>query len=152
MAEGGDEGDVGIFGIDDQAADGVGVAEADELPGGAGVDGFVDAVAADDVAAHTGFAGADVDDVGIGFRDGDGADGGRGVFCLVEDGLPVEAAVGGLPDSAGDCAEVISIGLADDAGYGYYAASTEGTDEAVLEGFPGVFIFFFVVVIGGHCR
>ncbi len=128
MAEGGDEGDVGIFGIDDQASDGVGVAEADEFPGGSGVDGFVDAVAADDVAAHAGFAGADVDDVGIGLGDGDGADGGRGVFRLVEDGPPVEAAVGGLPDAAGSRAHVVGVGLSDDAGDGDYAAAAERAD------------------------
>ena len=118
--------------------------KADELPGRSCIDGFVDAVAADDVAADAGFAGADVDDVRIGFGDGDGADGGRGVFCFVEDGLPVEAAVSGLPDSAGYCAEVVGVVLADDAGYGYYAASAEGADQAVLEGFPGIFVFILV--------
>jgi hypothetical protein len=38
--------------------------------------------------------------------------------------------------------------LADYAGYGYYAASTEGADQAVLEGFPGVFIFGVGVSVG----
>ena len=151
MAERGYEGDVGIFGINDQAADGMGVCQADELPGGSGVDGFVDAVAAYYVATHAGFAGADVDDVRIGLGDGDGADGGRGVLCFVEDGLPIEATVGRFPDSAGDRAHVVGVILSDYAGYSDNAASAERADEAVLEGLPGVFIFVSLVVLRGWC-
>ena len=71
MSQRRDEGDVRIFRIDDQAADGVRVRQADELPGLAGVDGLVHAIAADDVAADARFAGADVDDVGIGLGNRD---------------------------------------------------------------------------------
>src|SRR5262249_3298320 len=76
------------------------------LPGFAGVGGFVHAIALHDIAAQLGFAHAEVEDVGVGFGDGDGADAGA-VDLAIGDGAPGEPAVGGLPESAADRAEVV---------------------------------------------
>ncbi len=62
-------------------------------------DGLVDPVADHvDVADGPGLAGARPDDRRVGRRDGQGADGGD--LLVVEDRLPVDAAVRGLPDAA----------------------------------------------------
>src|ERR1700682_4797163 len=76
MAERGHEGNVWIFGMDDQAADRVRVLQADKVPSLAGVDRFVNAVATDDVAADASLARAHVNHVGIRFGNSNGADGG----------------------------------------------------------------------------
>ena len=112
MAEHRGEGDVGVRRMDDDLAD-LPLLLPDVLPGLAAVGGLVDAVAGHDVAADVGLAGADVDDVGIGRRDGDGADG-RGRL-IVEDRLPGEAAVGRLPDAAGRRGRVVDHRIAGDA-------------------------------------
>jgi len=73
MTQCGDKRNVWILWTYDQAADGVSVGEANEVPGLPGVDGFVDAVTADDVATDAGFPCSDIDDVGVGLGDGDSA-------------------------------------------------------------------------------
>ncbi len=113
------------------------VREANGAPRFSGVDGLVDAVAADNVSTDAGLAGSDVDDVGIGLGHCDGADRGRGTFLLVEDRHPIDAAVGGLPDAAGYRAKVIDVVLTYDARDSNHAASTEGAYKAVIESFPG---------------
>src|SRR5947209_137365 len=99
--------------------------ETDEVPGLASADGFVDSVAADDVAANASFARAYVDDVRIGFRDGDGTYGGRCGLFFVEDRRPVHAAIHRLPDATGHCAEIICVVLPDDPGDCEDASATE---------------------------
>ena len=111
IAERGDVDDVGIGGMDDDAADVVGLLEAEVRPGGAGVHRLVDAIAPRGALAIVGLAGADVEDRRIGGREGEVADGGIGL--VVEDGLPGIAAVDGLEDSAGGGADV------DDARIGF---------------------------------
>ena len=101
--------------MDADLGDPVRVAEPDVLPGGARVAAAVDAVAGQDVAADAGFAGADEDEVGVGFGDRDGADRGRGDL-EVGDGVPVLAAVGGLPEAAAGGAEVGLVRAPLDAG------------------------------------
>src|SRR5271170_7047704 len=113
------------------------VREANGVPRFSGVDGLVDAVAADNVSTDACFAGSDVDDVGIGLSHRDRADGGRGAFLLVEERRPVDASVGGLPDATGYRAKVIDVVLTYDARYSNHAASTEGAYKAVTESFPG---------------
>jgi hypothetical protein len=83
MAERGDERDIRITRIDDDFADGAGVAQADVLPGFAAVQCLVDAVALRDVAAEAGFTRSDVQNVWIGNRYGEASNGGRAF--LVED-------------------------------------------------------------------
>src|SRR5258708_37148079 len=76
-----------------------GVVEAKMRPGFACVSGLVDAVAMGDVAANGRLAHADVDHVGVGWRDGDAADGGASEVA-VGDVLPEEPSIRGLPDAA----------------------------------------------------
>src|SRR6266481_9028092 len=146
MPQGGDERDVGIFRVYDQTADGTRVAKADKLPGFARVDGFVHPIPADDVAADARFPGADINDVGIGFGNRDRTDGRRSVFLFVKESLPVEAAIGGLPDAGCHAAKIIGVVLADDAGNGENASAAEGSDEAIVEPFPRTFVFVIVLL------
>jgi hypothetical protein len=91
MAEDAYVDDVRIFGIYDDRADVFRFFQADVGPGGAGVGGFVDAV------AGSLLAGADVDDFGIRWSNGDRADGGD--VLLVENREPDFTCVGGFPDA-----------------------------------------------------
>src|SRR5438477_1754373 len=116
VAKSSDEGDIGIGGMDDDLADVTRVFQADIVPGFAAVVRTVDAVAKGNVAANTSFAGADIDDVGIGFRNRDAADGGSGL--LVEKRIPGNAAVSGFPNAAGNRAEIIRVRLARHSDYG----------------------------------
>src|SRR5437870_13124340 len=65
MSEGRHVDGVRILGMDNYAADRIGVAESGELPRLSGINGFVNAIAHHDVAADTGFAGANIDQVRI---------------------------------------------------------------------------------------
>ena len=85
--------------MDHDAADVVGLLEAQVGPGGAAVHGFVDAVAPGGALPVVGLAGADVEDRRVGGREREIADGGIGL--ILEDGLPGVAAVDGLEDAAG---------------------------------------------------
>jgi hypothetical protein len=71
-------------------------------PGLAGVGGFVDSVADRKIGAMQAFAAGDINDVGIGRSDGDGANRLRGL--VVEDGRPGAAVVVRLPYAAVDLA------------------------------------------------
>ena len=96
------------------------------------VGGFVDAVADGEIGPLQAFAAADVDDVGIGRRDGERADGaGR---LIVEDRLPGAAVVGGLPDAAVVDADVEDVGLAGHAGRPDGAAAAERADHPPAAG------------------
>src|SRR5258708_33748724 len=94
----------------------------------AAVVGTVDAIAERDVAANAGFAGADINDVRIGFRDRDAADGGSGL--LLEKRIPGNAAVGGFPNTAGNPAKIVSVRLTRHAGDGKRAASAKRAHKA----------------------
>ena len=109
VADGGDHDDVRISGVDDDRPGLTRVFQPDVGPGLAGVRRFVDPVAIADVAPKIAFAGPDIDDVGIGRRDGHSPDGGDGL--LVEDRLPGASGVVGLPDAAASRAEVEDVGL-----------------------------------------
>src|SRR5881396_3900486 len=80
------------------------------LPGLPGVGGLVDAVADRDVTADPCLARAGPDDVGIGERDREGAE--RLHRLIVEDRLPVHAAVRRLPDPARRGADVVRARVA----------------------------------------
>ena len=131
VSEDGCEEAVLIAGVDGEGGDLLAVAEAEVGPAFAGVDGFVDAVADREVGALEAFAAGDVDKVGIGGGDGDGADGLGGL--VVEDGEPGAAVVVGFPDAAVDLAGVEDVGLGGDARCGAGAAAAEGTDVAPVE-------------------
>src|SRR5258708_19587796 len=101
--------------MDDDGADVAGVLQADVAPGLAGVAGTIDAIAERDVAADAGFAAADINHIGIGFGDGDGADGRGGL--LFEEGIPGVARVGGFPTPPTAPAKIENSGLPSHPGY-----------------------------------
>src|SRR5260370_40621378 len=105
----GNEHAIRIFGIDEDCGDLLRIAETEVLPGPSGISRFVDAVAGGEVRALQPFAAAYVDDVGIGRRNGDGAD--RARVLIVEDRLPGAARVRGLPYAAVNPRHVQNIGL-----------------------------------------
>jgi hypothetical protein len=133
VADGRDVDQVGIFGIDADAADLLRGFEADVRPGLAGVGGLVHAVAVGGVAAHGGFAGADVQDVGVRRRNRDGADRPE-IDLAVGDGLPGVATVGGLEDASAHTTEVEDERLVAHTGDGDDAAAAEWAELA--EGNP----------------
>ena len=106
--------------------------EPDVLPGLARVAAAVDAVAGQDVAADARLAGADEDEVGVRFGHRDRADR-RRRDLEVGDGVPVVAAVGGLPEAATGGAEVGFVRAALHAGDRDGAAAPVGAEVA-----PGV--------------
>ncbi len=131
VAQGGDVDAVGVGGIHHDAADAVGGGEADAAPGLAGVGGLVHAVAVGIFRADVGLAGADVDDVGVGGGNGDGAD---GLHRLgVEDRVPGAAGVVGLPHPAAHRAEVEGVGLAGHARHRDGTAAAHGADVAPVQ-------------------
>src|ERR1700728_754940 len=85
------------------------------------------------IATNGAFAGTDVDDVGIGGSDGDGADGAE-VDVAIGDGFPGVAAVDGLEDAAAGSAEVVDERLAGHARNGVDATTAEGANLAKGEG------------------
>src|SRR6185369_1660443 len=91
VPEDGDEEAVRIVRIDGDHRDLLAVAQSEVRPGFAGIGRFVHAVAGGEVGTLQAFAAADVNDVGIGRRDGDGAD--RAGWLFVEDRRPDAAVV-----------------------------------------------------------
>ena len=114
--------------IDLDIGDHLRIAQAQVRPGLAGVGGFVHAVAGGEIGADDARAGADVDDVGVGGRDGDGADGAGGL--VVEERRPGGTVIGGAPDAAVIEADVEDVGLAGDAGESARAAGARRSDGA----------------------
>ncbi len=131
MAEDGDKESIRITRIDRDLRDLLAIAEAEVGPGFAGVAGFVDAIADGEVGAMQAFTRAGVDDVGIGWSDGERADGAGGL--VVEDGDPGAAVVVGLEDSAVDLRDVEDVGLRRDTGRGAGASAAQGSDGSPAE-------------------
>ena len=100
MAERRDEQPIRVARIDGDVGNLLRVAQPEMRPRLAGVGRLVDAVAGREVRPMEPFAAADVDDVGVRWRDRDGAD--RPGRLVVEDRLPGAAGVGRLPDAAVD--------------------------------------------------
>src|SRR5882762_3838348 len=128
MAQGGDECDIRIRGMNDDFADVPGVLQTDVGPSLPGVIRTIDAVAERDISTDTSLAGSGIEDVGIGIRDSHAAD--RRGALLVEERIPRAAAVRGFPNATGHGAKVIGIRLAGDAGDGQDASPAKGTDQA----------------------
>jgi len=113
MAKGSNEEAIGIVRIDVDLGGHLRIAQAEMGPGLAGVCGFVNAVAGGQVGADDARAGAYIDDVGVGGRDRDCADGAGGL--IVKQRLPGGTIIGGTPDAAVIKADVKNIGLAGNA-------------------------------------
>src|SRR5712664_2054568 len=129
MSFGGNENAVGIFRIDEDRGDLLGVAEVLQMrPGFSGVGGFVNAIAGREIRALQTFATAGVNDVRIGWSNGQRADGAGGL--VVEDRIPSVPEIGGLPDTAIDGSHVENVRLVRHAGDGHRAASAERPDAA----------------------
>src|SRR5690349_6717781 len=144
------ERDVWIFGVHDEPPDGVSIAKASKHPGLTGVNGLINTVAADDVAADASFTRPDINDIRVRLGNSECADRRRGFLFLVKNGLPVEATVRGLPNATRDAAKVVSIVLADHAGHSEHTPAAERSNQAIGERFPWAFIFF--VVLLSSCR
>ena len=132
VAHGGDEEAIGIRRVDGDTADLAGGVEPDVAPRLARVGGFVHAVAVGVLAADIDLAGADVHNVGVGWRHFHGAYG-ADRNALVGDGAPGVAGVFGLPNAAAHRAEVEGVGLAGVAGDAVSAAAAHGTYVAPFE-------------------
>ena len=122
---------VGILRVAANLGDLAGLFQAEMLPAAPGVGGFVDAIADGDIDADGGLARAGIDDIGVGGRHFQRADG-RGGEVAVADILPVLPGVGGLPDAATDAAEVEGIRIARVASDSDDASAAEGSDAAEL--------------------
>src|SRR4051794_6273103 len=94
--------------MDPNLADVARVVQANIRPGAAGVRALVDPVAVGDVDADRSLTCTDVDDIGICWSDGEGADRGSGEET-VGNRAPVDAAVDGFPDAARARAEIKRI-------------------------------------------
>src|ERR1700733_9779331 len=130
VAERGDEDDVRVARVHQDAADLLRIAQADVAPGDAAIGGFVHAIANGNIRAHVCFAGADVDRLRVGGSDGDCADGGGRLG--VENGAPGPAGVFRFPHAAVYCAEQVFVGLAGNAERGEHTAAAEWADQAPL--------------------
>src|SRR5579864_1534460 len=131
MAEHGGKNAIGVPRVDGEGGDLLAIAQAEMRPCFAGVGGFVDSVAGGEIGPLQTLAARDVDDVGVGWRDGDRADRLRGL--AVEDGGPGTAVVIRLPDAAIDLPHVKDIGLAGNARGGASPAATKGADGAPVK-------------------
>ena len=137
MPQRADVDDVGIGRMDGEPGNAARLLQPHERPGPAGVGRLVDALPDGDVAADLTLAGTGPDDVGIGRGHPQRAD--RLHWLVVEDGVPVHAAVGRLVDASGGGAHVVGVGVARQAG-GRGEAVAFGPDVAPLEvgvGFGG---------------
>ena len=130
MPEGAGVDDVGIGRMDGEPGNAPGLLEPHQRPGRPRVRGLVDPLPDGDVAADLPLAGPGPDDVGIGQGDPQRAD--RLHRLVVEDGVPVHPAVGGLVDAPGGGADVVGVGVARQAG-GRGEAVALGADVAPLE-------------------
>ncbi len=97
----------------------------------AAVGGLVDAVADRQVGTVQSFAAGDVDDIGIGGRNLDGAD--RAGCFMIEDRRPGPAEIGGLPYAAVHRADVEDIRLAGHTRDCTGAASAKRPDVAPMQ-------------------
>src|SRR5580704_14468657 len=131
------------------------VSEANKFPGLARVYRFVNTISADNIPPNAGFSGSDIDHVGIGFRDRNRSDRWGGIFLLVEDWLPVESAIGALPNSARCRTEVISVCLSDHTRDRHNATTAKRTNQAILQAPPWTLRLFVIILVGfrfGRCR
>ena len=134
--------DVGIRRIDANARNRLCVAQPDVFPRLARVGRFVHAVALHDVAAQLRLAHAQIDKVGIRFRHCDRAD--RGALNLpIGHRTPRGAAIGGLPQSSADGAEIIFVGTRRAACRCDRTSSALRTDTAPLQCTENRRIVFF---------
>jgi hypothetical protein len=110
---------IGVTRIDRQPGNALAIAEAQVRPGLTCIGGFVNSVADGQIGSGQALATGNINDVRVGGRHGNGADGLRGL--RVEDRIPCPAEVIRLPDSAIYRADIKNVRL---AGYAAGRAST----------------------------
>ena len=138
LSDGGDGGvdDVGVGGIDGDLGDGFLVegTVALESPGGAAVRALEDAASVEGEKGVVGFAGAGVDNAGVGGGDGDsaGEEGGLGVG----EGGPGGSTVNGLPYTAAGGAGVDDVGAGGVGGERGDAAAAAVIEPGGADGGP----------------
>ncbi len=135
MTEPGDEDDLRVRRMDDDAADLLDVGQTDPRPGFAAVGRLEDAVADAEIRPVEAFAGADVDHLGMRRRDRQIAD--RAGRRVVEDRPPGAAVVVGLPDAAVVDADEEDVRLRRDADAADRAAGPKRADQSILEALIG---------------
>ena len=92
-----------------------------------GIGGFIHAVAKGDVVAKARLSGADINDVGIGWGDADGAD--SLSRFVVEHRFPGVSRIRGFPHSTGDGAEVIRLRITRNTCHCLHAAAAKRPDQ-----------------------
>src|ERR1700719_4417874 len=128
MAERCDKNLLRVAGIDEYPRNLARVLKADVRPGLAAIHGLVHAVSVGDGRAHVRFAGAQINDLGIGWRNSDGADGSDGL--RIKNGIPGAAGIVGAPHAATHRAEVENLGLTAYAGNRQRPAAAKGSNRA----------------------
>ena len=123
----GDECDIGVGRVDHHCADLSDIAQAAKLPCLARVVGAIHAASDDHIRSNAIGAGADPDDVRIGRRDADRADGSGGEVS-VRDVDPALASVSRLPHAAAGCAHIELVFPLRHTGYRRDASAAEGSD------------------------
>jgi hypothetical protein len=131
MSERRDVDEIGILGMNDDAADLLRVGESDARPRLPAIDRFEHPLALRDIGAHVRLARSDVDHLRIRRRDRNRPD--RTDRLRVEDGMPRAAGIHGLPHSAIHAAEVEVLRLTRDSADGEHASGAERSDEAPVK-------------------
>src|SRR6267143_268249 len=140
MAFGGDEDAIRIFWIDENRSDLLCITKTKMRPGSSGVGGFINSVPGGEIRALQSFTTADVNNIWIGWRNGEGADGaGR---LIIENRIPGIAEVRRFPDAAVDCGHVKDIRLARHAADSYGAPAAKRANTA-----PAHFVEKFLIIL-----
>src|SRR6266852_1745738 len=128
MPLGGDENAVGIFRVHDDRGNLLRVAKPEMRPRFSGISGVVKSVAGGQVRALQSFAAAHINNVRVGRRDRESADGTAGL--LIENGIPRAAKIVGLPHAAVYRGHIKNVGLMQHAGDRHSAAAAKWPDAA----------------------
>src|SRR6516162_4950520 len=133
VAKCGDIDEIGVQGMDADAADEPGSTEAQMAPGPAGIRRFVNAVAVGYVEPYLGLPGADIDHVGVRGRHGERTDRG-GAEKAVAHATPIDPAIHRFPHASGAGAEIEDAAVFGVTGNGDDAAAPRRPDAAPFEG------------------
>ena len=123
--------DVGIFRVDYDAACLSDPGQSHMLPGGAGIDGFIDPVTVRIIAPRLGVAGGDVNNVRVGRRNGNVTDSAHRL--AVKNRKPGDAAIGRFPDTTGSSTKIIGCRITTDPGNPGSAPTAHGTNQSIAE-------------------
>src|SRR5947199_10667834 len=100
MSQGRHKNNIGVLGMNDDPANGVGVFETHQGPVLAGINGLINSVAGDDIAANAVFTGGRVNPVRIRGRHSNTADRAPHVLDLIGHGTPSKYIIGAFPDTS----------------------------------------------------